>query len=71
MRRTAGMTGSSFGFNSDEKGQFQMRGVPSGNYRLIVRQTRPFVPGPGPQTDLGERASMPLTITGADVDNWW
>lgn len=69
MRRTAGMTGSSFGFNSDEKGQFQMRGVPSGNYRLIIRQTRPFVPGPGPQTDVGERASMPLTITGADVDN--
>jgi hypothetical protein len=70
MRRTAGMMGtSSFGFNTDEKGQFQMRNVPPGNYRLIVRQTRPFVPGPGPQTDLGEMASMPLTIVGADVDN--
>jgi hypothetical protein len=70
MRRTAGMMGtSSFGFNTDEKGQFQMRNVPPGNYRLLVRQTRPFVPGPGPQTDLGEMASMPLTIVGADVDN--
>ncbi|MDP9324606.1 MAG: carboxypeptidase-like regulatory domain-containing protein, partial [Acidobacteriota bacterium] len=27
------------------------------------------VPGPGPQTDLGEMASLPLTIAGADVDN--
>jgi hypothetical protein len=71
MRRTPGMTGGgpSFGFNTDEKGQFQMRNVASGNYRLIVRQTRPYVPGPGPQSDPGEMASMPLTIAGADVDN--
>ena len=70
MRRTAGAMGMSiFGFNTDEKGQFQMRNVPPGNYRVIVRQTRPFVPGPGPQTDPGEMASMPLTIVGADVDN--
>ena len=70
MRRTPGMTGgSSYGFNTDEKGQFQMRNVASGNYRLIVRQTRPYGPGPGPQTDLGEMASVPLTIAGADVDN--
>jgi hypothetical protein len=70
MRRTTGTSGmSSFGFNTDEKGQFQMRNVPSGNYRLIVRQTRPYTPGPGPQTDLGEMANMPLTIAGADVDN--
>jgi len=70
MHRTAGMAGSSsFGFNTDEKGQFQMRNVPSGNYRLIVRQTRPFIPGPAPQPDPGEMASMPLTIAGADVDN--
>jgi hypothetical protein len=70
MRRTAGTMGmSSFGFNTDEKGQFQMRNVPPGNYRVIVRQTRPFVPGPGPQTDPGEMASMPLTIVSADVDN--
>lgn len=72
MRRTlGGMNGgmSSFGFNTDEKGQFQMRNVASGNYRLIVRQTRPFTPGPGPQTDPGEMASLPLTIAGADLDN--
>ncbi len=69
MRRTSGLGSSSFGFNTDEKGQFQMRNVPPGNYRLIVRQTRPFIPGPGPQPDPGEMASMPLTIAGADVDN--
>lgn len=72
IRRTTGtgMTGgSSFGFNTDDKGQFQMRNVPSGNYRLIIRQTRPYTPGPGPQTDLGEMATMPLTIAGADLDN--
>jgi len=70
MRRTPGMTGgSSYGFNTDEKGQFQMRNVASGNYRLIVRQTRPFTPGPGPQADPGEMASLPLTIAGADLDN--
>jgi hypothetical protein len=73
-RRTTGMMfgggGSSFGFNTDEKGQFVMRNVPSGNYRLTVRQTRPFTPGPpGPQTDLGEMAAVPLTIAGADMDN--
>ncbi len=68
MRRTQGMTGmSSFGFSTDEQGQFQMRNVASGNYRLIIRQTRPFTPGP--QNDPGEMASLPLTIAGADMDN--
>jgi hypothetical protein len=67
-RRTPGMTGmSSFGFSTDDKGQFQMRNVPSGNYRLIIRQTRPYTPGP--QTDPGEMASVPLTVAGADVEN--
>ena len=69
MRRTAaGMSGmSSFFFSTDEHGQFQMRNVPAGNYRLIVRQTRPNTPGP--QDDPGEMASVPLTIAGADVEN--
>jgi hypothetical protein len=73
MRRTQGLMmfgGASFGFNTDEKGQFQMRSVPAGNYRLVVRQTRPYTPGPpGPQADPGEMATMPLTIAGADIDN--
>jgi hypothetical protein len=68
MRRTAASTGwGSFGFSTDEQGRFQMRNVPSGNYRLIIRQTRPYTPGP--QTDPGEMASVPLTIAGADVDD--
>jgi hypothetical protein len=68
MRRSAAMTGtSSFGFSTDDQGLFQMRNVPSGTYRLIVQRTRPFTPGP--QTDPGEMASVPLTIAGADVDN--
>ncbi len=69
MRRGSAMAGgfSSFGFSTDDQGQFQMRNVPSGNFRLIVRQTRPYTPGP--QTDPGEMASVPLTIAGADVDN--
>lgn len=73
MRRAPGaMAGGgmfSSGFNTDEKGQFQMRNVASGNYRLIVRQTRPYMPGPGPQADPGEMANLPLTIAGADVEN--
>jgi hypothetical protein len=68
MRRTPGISGgSSFGFSTDDQGQFQMRNVPSGNYRLTIRQTRPYTPGP--QTDPGEMASLPLTIAGADLDN--
>jgi hypothetical protein len=72
MRRTSGAMGGGMfnsGFNTDEKGQFQMRNVASGAYRLIVRQTRPFTPGPGPQADPGEMASVPLTIAGADLEN--
>jgi hypothetical protein len=59
--------GPGFGFTTDEQGQFQLRNVPSGNYRLIIRQTRPFTPGP--QTDPGEMAAVALTVAGADVDN--
>ena len=70
MRRGSAVAGggySNFGFSTDEQGQFQMRNVPSGNYRVIIRQTRPYTPGP--QTDPGEMASVPLTIAGADIDN--
>jgi len=68
MRRTAAMAGgSSFGFTTDEQGRFQMRNVPSGSYRLIIRQTGPY--RPGPQIDPGEMATLPLTIAGADVEN--
>jgi hypothetical protein len=66
-RRGSATSGYSLGFSTDEQGRFQMRNVPTGSYRLIIQQTRPY--GPGPQTDPGEMASVPLTIAGADVDN--
>lgn len=53
---------SSFGFSTDEQGRFQMRNIPPGNYRLIVRG-RPLgiVDGSNPG-DPGEVATMPLTV---------
>lgn len=71
MRRAAGPGGgySSFGFSTDERGQFQMRNVPSGAYRLVVQRTRPYLPGPSAQSDPGEMANVPLTIAGADLEN--
>ena len=53
--------GSSYGFSTDEQGRFQMRNIPPGEYRLIVRGLR--VPnGEGQQNDATEMASMPLTV---------
>jgi hypothetical protein len=43
-----------------------MRNIPPGNYRLTVRQP-PIGPG-GPGTDMGEFASIPLSIN-SDLDN--
>jgi protocatechuate 3,4-dioxygenase beta subunit len=71
-RRAAGMSGmSSYGASSDEQGQFQIRNVPPGNYRLIARDQRanmgPMAPGAAPATQP-EAAVLPLTIAG-DVEN--
>jgi carboxypeptidase family protein len=56
---------------SDNKGQFQMRNVPPGEYRLVFRQQQqnigPFSPN-APREPV-EMASVPIAIAGADVDN--
>ncbi len=71
MRREAGFNGgSSFGFATDEKGQFRMRNIPPGNYRLVVQPMRQnFGPGGrGNDGDAGEMAMVPLTVA-SDLDN--
>lgn len=60
VRRGAAGSMSSFGFSTDEQGRFQMRQIPPGNYRLVVRG-RPMGPE-APQNEPGETASMSLTV---------
>ncbi|HEU4937247.1 MAG TPA: carboxypeptidase regulatory-like domain-containing protein [Vicinamibacterales bacterium] len=56
---------------SDAKGQFQMRNVPPGEYRLVFRQQQqnmvPF--SPDTPREPVEMASVPISVAGADVDN--
>jgi hypothetical protein len=71
MRRGPGfMGGPGFGFSTDERGQFQMRNIPPGEYRLIVQQIRRDFgpPSPNEEVDPGEMAVVPLTVS-ADLDN--
>jgi protocatechuate 3,4-dioxygenase beta subunit len=71
MRRELGFNGgSTFGFSTDEKGQFQMRNLPPGNYRLVVQPMRQnFGPGGrGNDADPGEMAMVSLTVA-SDLDN--
>ncbi len=55
---------------TDVKGQFQMRNIPPGNYRLTFRPQQLNVPfgGTEPREPV-EMATVPLTIAGADLDN--
>jgi Carboxypeptidase regulatory-like domain len=71
LRRTTGSpaVNSTFGFSTDERGRFQMRNVPPGNYRLTVRQQPP--PGartPDGSTEQGEFSTLALSVVG-DVDD--
>lgn len=70
FRINAGTTNfSTFGFSTDEQGRFQMRNIPPGDYRLMVRQQRPGPPpSDGQPPDMGEMASVAMNIA-ADVDN--
>jgi Carboxypeptidase regulatory-like domain len=65
MRRANGFSGGpGFGFSTDERGQFEMRNIPAGSYRLVVQAMRgDFGPGGrGPDSEPGEMASVPLTV---------
>lgn len=54
---------------ADAKGQFQMRNIPPGDYRLLFSQQQNVAPFSSTPPDPGERASVPISIAGADVDN--
>lgn len=68
-RRSAGSMGSSsFGFNTDEQGRFQMRNVPPGSFRLFLQQRSQAVNADGSRNEADEMATLPLTLA-ADIDN--
>jgi Carboxypeptidase regulatory-like domain len=71
MRRGPVALGSPGFFGmSDAKGQFQMRNIPPGEYRLVVRPQQNAIPfsSDTPREPV-EVASVPISIAGADVDN--
>jgi protocatechuate 3,4-dioxygenase beta subunit len=64
VKSLVGAGSTSFGFSTDETGRFQMRNIPPGSYRLVIRG-RPS--GPEGGGDPGEMAVLPLTIN-SDVE---
>jgi hypothetical protein len=69
MKRSTAGFNSSYGFSADEQGRFQMRNIAPGAYRLTVRQPQIGPRNPdGSPVDLGEFASMPLSIN-SDLDD--
>ena len=54
---------------ADPKGQFQMRNIPQGDYRLVFRQQQIVAPFSNTPPEPVEMASVPISIAGADVDN--
>lgn len=71
MRRGPTLSVSPLFAMSDGKGQFQMRNVPPGEYRLVFRQQQQNMVPFSPETprEPVEMASVPISIAGADVDN--
>lgn len=53
----------------DPKGQFQMRNIPPGEYRIVFRQQQNVVPFSTEPRQPVEMASVPISIVSADVDN--
>jgi len=53
----------------DPKGQFQMRNIPPGEYRLVFRQQQMMVPFSTEPRQPVEMAIVPVSIVAADVDN--
>src|SRR6185503_3409136 len=65
MRGSRGGAMTTMGFSTDEQGRFQMRNIPPGDYRLLVRGRMPT--GPNQSMDGNEMAIVPLAVT-ADLD---
>jgi len=53
----------------DPKGQFQMRNIPPGEYRLVFRQQQNVTPFSTEPPEPVEMASVPISIVATDVDN--
>ena len=64
VKSLGGAGSTSFGFSTDETGRFQMRNIPPGSYKLVVRGRQP---GPEGNGDPGEMAVMPLTVN-SDIE---
>jgi protocatechuate 3,4-dioxygenase beta subunit len=71
LLRRGSATGGQPGFfaMADAKGQFQMRNIPPGEYRLIFRQQQMVAPFSNTPPEPVEMASVPISVAGADVDN--
>ena len=71
LLRRGPVTGGQPGFfaMADPKGQFQMRNIPPGDYRLVFRQQQMVAPFSSTPPEPVEMASVPISIAGADVDN--
>jgi protocatechuate 3,4-dioxygenase beta subunit len=69
--RRGPVAGGQPGFFSmvDPKGQFQMRNIPPGEYRLVFRQQQMVAPFSTEPREPVEMASVPISIVAADVDN--
>ena len=71
MRRGPMVSMNPFFAMTDAKGQFEMRNVPPGEYRLVFRQQQqnmmPF--SPDTPREPVEMASVPVSLAGADIDN--
>ena len=64
-KRTSSGNQSNYGFSTDEQGKFQMKNIPPGTYRLMIRQNQAGPRNPdGSPVDPGEFANVPLTING-------
>jgi hypothetical protein len=70
VRAPSGNFTNTLGMQTDPTGHFQMRNIPPGDYKLVVRQNVVRSPNQDPRNppDLGEFAAVPLSLN-SDVDD--